>query len=148
MAEIRHEVGIGAPPAEVYRSLATTDGLAGWWTRSVEGDADKGGTLRFYFGQPEPAATMEVVDARPDECVEWRCVGGPDEWVGTTFSFQLKPKRDGTLVLFTNAGWREPVDFIHHCSTRWAYFLISLKHGLEKGEATPWPDDERTDDWG
>jgi len=56
-------------------------------------------------------------------------------------------KGDETVVLFTHAGWAEPVEFLHHCSTRWAYFLMSLKHALEGGEATPWPRDEKISSW-
>ena len=45
------------------------------------------------------------------------------------------------MLLFTNADWREPVEFMHHCSTKWGYLLVGLKAGLEGGEATPFPDD-------
>jgi hypothetical protein len=34
-------------------------------------------------------------------------------------------------LLFTHAEWREPDEFIHHCSTKWAYFLLGLKAWLE-----------------
>ena len=71
---------------------------------------------------------------------------------GTTITFELRgDDSDGeTVVLFTHAGWREPVEFMHHCSTRWGYFLISLKHALEGGAggpATPWPHDEKVSSW-
>jgi uncharacterized protein YndB with AHSA1/START domain len=47
MADIRHRVGIGAPAATVYQAVATKDGLAGWWTRDVRGEAREGGELPF-----------------------------------------------------------------------------------------------------
>jgi uncharacterized protein YndB with AHSA1/START domain len=50
MADIRHRVGIAAPPARVYEALTTTEGLSGWWTRIVEGDPTHGGTLRSSSG--------------------------------------------------------------------------------------------------
>jgi hypothetical protein len=52
------------------------------------------------------------------------------------------------VVLFTHAGWREPVEFMHHCSTKWAYFLLGLKAGLEGGPATPYPEDMAISSWG
>ena len=61
MADIRHRVGIAAPAERVYQTLATTDGLSGWWTRDVRGDSRMGGKLEFYFGQPEPAVVMEKI---------------------------------------------------------------------------------------
>ena len=70
----------------------------------------------------------------------WRgSAGGPAEWEDTTFSFDLRADGDETVVLFANAGWREPVEFMHHCSTAWASYLLSLKHGLEGGKAAPVP---------
>jgi uncharacterized protein YndB with AHSA1/START domain len=146
MDDIRHRVGINARIADVYEALATPEGTGRWWTRDVEGDAAVGGQLVFRFG-PERGAVMELVELTPNRVV-WRCVKGPDEWIGTTVTFDLQANGDETIVLFTHAGWREPVEFMHHCSTKWGYFLLSLKHGLEGGTATPWPDDELVSSWG
>ena len=70
---------------------------------------------------------MQVLESTPDEVVRWKCVGGPSEWIGTELTFRLLAKDDQTFVLFTHAGWRDPVEFMHHCSTKWAVFLLSLK---------------------
>jgi len=148
MADIRHRVGIAVPQAGVYEKLTTTEGLSEWWTRDVAGDPNLGGTLRFFFGTPEPSAVMEVVDLTPTHHVGWHCVKGPDEWVGTNLTFDLKSEADETVLLFTHASWREPVEFMHHCSTKWAYFLLGLKTWLEGGEATPFPDDMNISSWG
>ncbi len=60
-------------------------------------------------------------------------------------------------MLFTQAGWREPVPFMPHCSTKWAVFLLGLlglglkaglKAGLEGGKPTPFPDDLAVSSWG
>jgi hypothetical protein len=75
-------------------------------------------------------------------------VGGPDEWKETTITFELKANGDETVVLFSHAGWREPVEFMNHCSTKWGYFLLSVKEWLEGGEATPWPHDMAISAWG
>jgi len=148
MADIRHRVGIAVPPEEVYAALATVEGLSTWWTRDVDGDPSSGGKLSFRFGGPDTGAVMEVVAAEPERHVGWRCVAGPEEWLGTEITFDLTSSGAMTIILFTHAGWREAVELFHHCSTRWAYFLFSLKAQLEKGEGTPWPDDEKIDDWG
>jgi Activator of Hsp90 ATPase homolog 1-like protein len=146
MADIRHRVGIAAPPEEVYEKLATTQGLASWWTQDVSGDATVGGRLGFGFG-PDRNLEMEVVEPNATDHVGWRCVKGPDEWLGTTFSFDLEPGADETVLLFTHAGWREPVEFMHHCSTKWAYFILGLKASLEGGKATPYPGDMHISSW-
>jgi hypothetical protein len=45
------------------------------------------------------------------------------------------------VVLFRPADWREPSEFMAHCSARWAYFLLSLKSLAEAGKGTPFPED-------
>ena len=142
MPDIRHRVVMSAPLDRVYSAIATKEGLSDWWTRDgVRGESTEGSTIQFYFGQPEPAAVMEVTRLDTDRQVNWSCVGGADEWVGTKLSFTLTPKDDETGVLFTHAGWRVPSDFMAHCSARWAYFLLSLKSLVETGKGTPFPED-------
>lgn len=146
---IRHRVGINAPIEEVYKAFATREGGASWWSRTVEGDDGVGGKLAFMFGSRERAATVEIVELTAPNRVVWRFVPvSPDEWVDTTATFELRAEGDETVVLFTHAGWREPVEFMHHCTTAWAYFLLSAKHGLEGGTATPFPDNELISSWG
>lgn len=148
MADIRHRVGVNAPVDKVFEALTTVEGIATWWTRDAEGDAGLGGTLRFYFGSPEPSAVMEVVDVETDRLVTWRCSDGPAEWVDTRLDFVLKETDAETVLLFTHANWKEPVEFMHHCSTKWAYFLVGLKELLEGGDSSAFPDDLAISSWG
>ena len=147
MDDIRHRVGVDAPIGEVYDACATRDGLAGWWTTDVDGESQVGAELTFRFGGPDRVTVMEVVELTPGERVVWRCVGGPAEWLDTTVTFDLQAQGDETVVLFTQAGWREPVEFMHHCSSKWGSYLVSLKHGLEGAKARPWPDDVKISSW-
>jgi hypothetical protein len=141
MSEIRHRVGINTSSLKVYDALATREGLTEWWTQDVRGTSRPGKTLTFGFGDPEPSAVMEVRELSLPECVLWRCVKGPSEWVNTTISFFLYEEGDETVLLFTHAGWSESFAYMHHCSTKWAYFLLGLKASFEGGKATPWPHD-------
>ncbi len=149
MPEIRNRVGVDAPISEVYEAIATREGLSQWWTNDVVGEDRVGGRLEFRFGGPDRVAVMEVVEATSPSHVVWRgAEGGPSEWVDTTFEFDLHTAGDETVVLFTNAGWREPVEFMHHCTTAWASYLLSLKHGLEGDKAAPFPNNVPVSTWG
>ena len=148
MPDIRHRVGINAPLSEVYDAVATREGVARWWTRDIDGESREGETMAFHFGYPDPAAVMQVTDIVPDSLVRWHCVEGPHEWKDTAITFELKPSGEQTAVLFTHSDWREPVEFMNHCSTKWAYYLLGLKTGLEGGTATPWPNDMPISSWG
>src|SRR6478752_5959456 len=130
MPDILHRVGMRTSAAKVYEALTTTDGLSRWWVTGTTGETREGGVVKL---RPDgDAYDMKVVASRPGAVVEWECVGGTPEWRGTHVTFRLKPKGDETYVLFTHAGWREPVEFMHHCSTKWALFLMSLKSWLER----------------
>jgi uncharacterized protein YndB with AHSA1/START domain len=136
MPNIVHRIGIeSSSPEEVYPSIATREGLATWWTETVLGESRVGGVLQFRF--PNTGPDFEVLELAPNERVRWKCVVGPDEWLDTHIEFDLSVVDGETVVLFKHSGWREENEFMHHCSTQWAYFLIGLKASLEGGQGTP-----------
>jgi len=151
MADILHRVGIKASSEEVYKALATRDGLAGWWTTSTQGDSKLGGVIKFRFsaddGRELGGCDMKVLDLRPAERVLWDVIDGPAEWIGTKVSFELKQEGDYSIVLFKHADWKEPVEFMHHCSTKWGVFLVSLKDLVETGKGAPAPEDLQISNW-
>ena len=135
MPDILHRVGIDAKPERVFAALTTIEGVRGWWQSKATGNASVGGLINFGF------CDMQVLTAEPDTLVSWRCTRGPPEWLGTDVSFRLEWKEGQTFVLFKHAGWKEPVEFMHHCSTKWATFLFSLRDFVERGKGTPEPHD-------
>ena len=140
MVDILHRVAVEkTSPEKVYDALTTLDGLAGWWTTDTTGDAAEGGVIEFRF--PPGGFDMKVVETTPSEHVRWEVVDGPDEWVGTTVDWSLRADDDWTVVMFRHEGWAEPVEFMHHCSTKWATYLMSLKGMLETGRGAPAPRD-------
>lgn len=90
---------------------------------------------------------MEVLELDPAGHVRWRVTDGPAEWIGTEIDWALSRTDEYTIVLFKHEGWREPVEFMHHCSTKWALFLMSLKEYVETGHGSPAPADVRISDW-
>lgn len=149
MVDILHRVGATAPLADAYAALSTIDGLAGWWTEDTTGDPSIGGVIRFRFeGAPEPGGfDMAVREAVPDKLVRWEVVEGPEEWIGTEVRFDLKQEDEHAIVLFQHSGWREPVEFMYHCSSKWGVFLMSLKKLLETGAGDPAPRDVWVSNW-
>ena len=139
MVDILHRVGVkGSSPDDVYAALTTLEGLAGWWAerhdrrrrrgrrrdrvplrarrlrhggrRAGAGQAGRSG--RSSRARPSGSAPGEL-RAQPGRRLHGRAVRAP--------------------------GWREPVEFMHHCSTKWATFLLSLKQLVETGTGAPDP---------
>jgi uncharacterized protein YndB with AHSA1/START domain len=148
VADIGLRVGITQPIDRVFETLTTIEGLRGFWTSGMAGDAGAGGSLQVYFGKPEPAATMEVAQVTEPGLVEWRCVQGPDEWVATRLTFEMREQDGETVVRFTHAGWPEGSEFMRHCGTKWAYFLVGMKQWLEGGPSVAFPNDLAISSWG
>ncbi|MEW1909281.1 SRPBCC domain-containing protein [Kitasatospora sp. NPDC085895] len=145
MFDILHRIGVTSSPEAVYDALTTIDGLAGWWTEDTTGDSEVGGVVRFRF--LPGGFDMKVLETKPAERVLWEVVDGPEEWIGTQVRFELKQEDDYTVVLFRHLGWREPVEFMYHCSTKWASYLLSLKKYVETGTGDPAPRDVRISNW-
>ena len=144
MVDILHRVGIKASVDAVYKALATVDGLAAWWTGNTKGESKVGGAIKFTFsagGAEIGGFEMKVLALHPRERVVWQVADGPAEWVGNTISFDLRQSGEHAIVMFKHAGWKEPVEFMHHCSTKWAIYLMSLKALMENGKGTPNPND-------
>lgn len=148
MADIIHRIGIKAPAAKVYDAVATAQGVAGWWTRDTTGRG-KRMNVRFLRkdGTEIGAMDLELSKLKPNREVEWRFTAGPEEWLPTTATFELEQDGDTTVVNFGHRNWEEPVEFMAHCSMKWAVFLLSLRQYVETGTGRPSPEDTKIDNW-
>jgi uncharacterized protein YndB with AHSA1/START domain len=139
MLDILHRVAIKSPPDDVYAALTTRDGLAGWWATDTRGEGELGRVLEFRF--VAGGFDIKVLELDSAKRVLWQVVDGPEEWLGTTINWDLNQEGDYTVILFKHEGWKEPVEFMHHCSTKWAMFLMSVKSLVETGKGAPFPND-------
>ena len=144
---IVHRVGArGTSPQEVYQALSTIEGLSSWWTTDTHGDPDTGGTIVFRFGGDD-GFDMLVRELVPAKGVAWEVVAGPEEWIGTEVTFDIHQDDEWTIVLFEHHGWREQVEFMNHCSTKWATFLLSLVELVQSGSGRPYPHELKISNW-
>jgi uncharacterized protein YndB with AHSA1/START domain len=145
MVDIIHKVAIKAPLSNVFSALATVEGVGAWWTTETTGESKPGGTVRVRFsnndGSERGKMEFDVLKLDPRKEVHWRFKSGPAEWLGTDVTFNLSQEGELTTVLFGHRNWREPVEFMAHCSMKWATFLLSLKELVETGKGRPAPND-------
>jgi uncharacterized protein YndB with AHSA1/START domain len=138
MKKILHFLHVKAPADRVYAALTTQEGLAGWWTARVRVPSGVGGIVDFRFLEgfnPD----MEVMRLEEDRRVEWKCVGGHDNWQDNTFSFRLTVADGGTDLMFVQIYARELSDEVYgNYNFNWGYYLHSLKQLCETGAGTPY----------
>jgi uncharacterized protein YndB with AHSA1/START domain len=144
MPDILHRISIDAPVDSVHTLLATTDGIARWWTgRQLDGSTRVGDTFALYFGDADKAAAVMRVETDTPHEVTWLVIEGPDDWIGTRITFSLRANgEDDTTLLFTHSGWEQASEFMGGCSTNWGAYLTSLKQGAETGAFAAFPHGE------
>lgn len=130
----------------IRRALTTIDGLAAWWTSQTSGDPAEDGTLTFTFGD-HGGFEMRVTRCNATQ-IHWNCIAGPEEWIGTEIEFDIDERGTHNQLMFRHAGWACESPFFHHCSTKWATFLLSLRDYVERGQGRPFPDDVKIEAFG
>lgn len=144
MVHIEHKVGIKANLKDVYRLIATTEGLAKWWTSRTDGGETISSLLNFRFN--ETCLRFKIAEQETGTKIVWHYHdGGPPEWEGTSIQFLLTETTEQVFVRFSHSNWEKSSDFMAHCNTKWAVFLLSLKDVAEKGKGLPFPDDVQID---
>ena len=144
MAEIKHRIGIAGSAADVYELLSSDAGLSKWWTTDTSGAGDVGSIIEFRFGEGGP--DFEVTELIPGRLVRWRHSGEmPTQWMGSEILFELSEDGKQTILNFSHYNWQQSDEFLAHCSTKWAVFMMSIKSCIETGRGKPFPDDVQID---
>lgn len=142
MSEIMHLIKIRAAQDAVYQAISTGEGIRNWWTRDAGLDPSLGGAGEFGFYGHRMVIKVKVAELVPPKRAAWDVVsstgGGFD---GTTVSFDLTSEDGITSLLFAHRGFRAGASNIASATTRWGFYLLSLKRYLESGKGTPNPDD-------
>ena len=136
MNSIKHYLIVRSSPEEIYKALTTKEGAANWWTAKTEIGSKVGDMNIFDFGEIYHNK-MKIVDLKPNSRVEWECLEGDKEWIGTRLIFDIEVKDGDTILRFIHDNWKEETDFFASCNYHWGYYLRSLKLYCETGSGTP-----------
>jgi uncharacterized protein YndB with AHSA1/START domain len=149
---IAREIHVEAPPEVVYEVISTPEHLREWWPDEAQLDPVPGGTGVISFGDssaPEAhVVPLTVVEADPPRRFSFRWVY--DEGAAATsansllVTFELVPSGAGTLLRFTEAGFREKgweaavleEQYREHV-TGWDHFLPRLVTYVARLVSTP-----------
>lgn len=136
MAAIKHLLIINSSPEKIYSALRTKEGVASWWTEQTE-IGNKVGDLNIFDFGDRHHNEMKISKLIPSKQVEWECLEGDKEWIGTKLIFEIEEKDEGSVLKFNHDDWREETDFFASCNYHWGYYMRSLKLYCETGKGTP-----------
>jgi uncharacterized protein YndB with AHSA1/START domain len=139
MADIMHLIKIGTSSERVYQAITTADGLRNWWTRDAEIEPKVGAAGEVGFYGKRFIAKLKVEELKPNVLVKWSVTN--QAWEGKDIEFALRPNDGNTALAFVHRGFEPASDKYASATTRWGFYLFSLKRYLETGTGSPNPDD-------
>lgn len=87
MPDILHTLKIKASPDQLYRAIATAEGIRNWWTRDAVLEFSLGGTGEFGFYGRRFVAQVTIAQLKPPQCIEWKVTNAA--WDGDTIVFEI-----------------------------------------------------------
>ena len=131
---IKHSTFIKTPSERVFETLTSAEGWDAWFTKGTMLDLKPGGKfiLCWIDWGPSRATTEDrakVLEIVPNEKFSfvWNLHEG-----GTTVTFTLEPRENGTMLQITDDGYKS-MDYLMECATGWGEALTLLKFYLEHG---------------
>jgi uncharacterized protein YndB with AHSA1/START domain len=139
MQDVMHLNKIHVSSERVYEAITTAGGLRQWWTRDAVIEPKVGAAGEFGFNGKRFVAKVTVEELNPGTRVRWKVTNSA--WPGNDIEFNLKTEGKDTTLLFVHRGFPRANEALASATTRWGFYLLSLKRYLETGRGTPNPDD-------
>ena len=139
MPDIMHRIKIPALPERVYQALTTADGIRSWWTRDADLDSETDGAGEFRFYGRRFVARVRIDELSPPSRVAWSVVNAA--WEGKTIQFDVEADGSDSWLSFAHRGFTQADRNYAAATTRWGYYLVSLRRYLQTGKGMPNPDD-------
>jgi uncharacterized protein YndB with AHSA1/START domain len=137
VAEILHLFNIKTTDAsKVYDAITTQEGLSNWWTTETTATPEVNSIATFRF-LPDYYDEMKITKLEKNRRVEWHCIVGDKQWVGTKIIFSIEPEQNSINLRFSHTDWREKTDFYAVCNYHWGLYMKSLKTYVETGKGNP-----------
>jgi uncharacterized protein YndB with AHSA1/START domain len=137
MPEILHLFNINTTDtSKVFNAITTQQGLSSWWTTGVQAKPEVNSIASFRF-IPEHLMEMKVTNLEENKRVEWLCITGDKQWIGTKIIFNIEPQEDSINLRFSHIDWKDKSDLFAVCNYHWGLYMKSLKNFIETGQGDP-----------
>lgn len=138
--KINHQIYIKASPEKVYQTLTTAEGWNSWFTDHTVINLDKYGVgkitlcwCNYGVNKENIEDGGEILTNVPNKLFTFLWSPGENP---TTVKFELRPFKEGTLLLLEETGYSTSTKDLSACigcAVGWGEALILLKMYLEYG---------------
>ena len=135
MSDILFRFDVAASPATVLDAIKTTEGIQGFWTTRADVPSEVGGTLELGFAIAPLPFDLRL-ERSDDRSVIWRTETFPPHWVGTTMSWEVEARDDGSTVSFRHGGFSDDEEAGRAAYT-WGQIMTRLTEYTETGRPNP-----------
>lgn len=134
MAQIFHFFNVKSSNRSlILNAINTEKGIKDWWTIGTKLENN---VFHFTFNGSY-TKSFKIINTDENDTVEWECIAGHDDWIGTRIAFKLKAKPDSTDISFRHYNWETESDHFGDCNYHWGLFMKSLKTLIETGTGHP-----------
>jgi uncharacterized protein YndB with AHSA1/START domain len=133
------EVTIDATLEVVWRAVSEGESLARWFSPEASLQPGAGGNVQFSWG-PGEEWQSQITVWEPNARVRFESdMPGPDGNVRLAVDFLLEARGGKTVVRLVHSGFEGDGwdDFVDGTQAGWSYFLVNLRHYVERHAGTP-----------
>ena len=127
------------------QAFAAITDVRGWWSGDIEGPTDELGAEFSYRYQDVHYSKQRISELVPGEKVTWAILDSmlnftddPNEWNGTTVTFDIASEEGKTKVRFAHVGLTPESECFDSCSSAWGFYInTSLRDLITTGQGEP-----------
>jgi uncharacterized protein YndB with AHSA1/START domain len=141
MPTIFHQLKINASKDRIFDCITAPKEFENWWPLHCSGEMVLDAEYNFHFGQDyDWYAKVSHLDQ--SKAIHYTMTRADEDWLATTFGFELTEIKDGIVVNFFHKDWPFDNDHFKISSSCWAMLLHALKQYVEKGTIVPFQNRE------
>jgi uncharacterized protein YndB with AHSA1/START domain len=129
MFSVTDSLEIACPPEKLFAFLTEQEKLMQWFAPQVITVPVEGTVAAFAF-EYDLDFKMEIIKLVDGERVEWECVDGYGDWLGSKVSFVLKKNAEGSVLEFEHTGLKNDAKK-EKTTQSWGEYLKKLKNICE-----------------
>jgi uncharacterized protein YndB with AHSA1/START domain len=140
MADVLHQVGIQAPPSQIYKALTEEEGLKSWWSEHSRIEPTVGSVASVSFYNNAVTFKLKISELVPNSKVVWAVEAGPPDWANTTITWTISEHEGQSMLHLAHRGFASTEGNFAAVNYNWGWYVTSIKFLLEKGEGMPHTD--------